>query len=413
MRTLTLVLHGTFAAKESWWRLGGSGQPSFADRLENALTARGLQGTVWKPALDAGLTYDTFAWSGRNLHRERVAGATRIASALRDLASRTAATPGDPITLNLIAHSHGGNVALEVLSRLPESVRVGRVVFLGTPLIYSRPVFRVARFLVIVGLLTMTALGVVAALLVLLFTDQASFYEKLTYLGYVLAYVIAVGWLAWLFAAGVDLLARMFRWPRRSAHGSHAYGPKAGTLRSVLGRRPVVLFTSHHDEADLMLQLSVAPRRAYEEWVRGWGMFRRLLEFVFLRPFVIGVVFKITEVALERGALGFSLWKVLWNDYEMENLERRRAYPEELFERHDVTPFLAAALRAEEKHAPNLMPEGLDAGLHGVERHTHNFRRTLAEVFANIREQIRLRHSAYYKADEIVKRLAETFAPAP
>lgn len=411
MRTVTLVLHGTFAANETWWRLGDGEPPTFADRLESALSARGLPGTVWKPALEAGLTYESFSWSGRNLHRERVAGGARIAGALRDLASREGATAADPLTVNLVAHSHGGNVALEALARLPASVRVGGIAFLGTPLIRSRPTFRVARLFVIAGLMALSAIAVVGLLVFLLFSDDKSAPALLAWLGGALVYVTAAGWLARLVAGGLDLGARAFWWPLRAARGSQAYGPKAKALDGILDGRPVVLFTSHQDEADVLLQLSVAPTRVYLESVRRWGRFRRLAEFVFLRPFVLGVASKVVEVLLERGALGFTFWKLLWNDYEMEDLDRRRAYPRELFERHDVTPVLAATLRAEAEHEMRLLPDPAQ-NLQGMERHAHNFRQTLEEVLRNLREQVRLRHSAYYKSDEIVERVAETFSPA-
>ena len=36
-----------------------------------ALARRGLAGSVWKPALDAGWSYDAFGWTGHNRHDDR------------------------------------------------------------------------------------------------------------------------------------------------------------------------------------------------------------------------------------------------------------------------------------------------------------------------------------------------------
>ena len=134
-RAVTLVVHGTYAAQAKWWRLGTNGEATFADRLEDELSRRGLSGTVWKPALAEGLDYSSFAWSGRNRHRHRIRGASGLSSSLNELAQRVAATPSEPLTVNFVAHSHGGNVVLEALRHLRPNVRVGRIALLGTPLV--------------------------------------------------------------------------------------------------------------------------------------------------------------------------------------------------------------------------------------------------------------------------------------
>lgn len=60
-KTVTLVIHGTFANQSKWWRLGNERHLTFADRLENELSRKGLVDTVWKPALEAGFDYSSFS----------------------------------------------------------------------------------------------------------------------------------------------------------------------------------------------------------------------------------------------------------------------------------------------------------------------------------------------------------------
>ena len=124
-KTVTLVIHGTFAGQATWWRLGGEGHATFADRLEGQLSRRGLSGTVWKPALVEDLDYPSFSWSGLNRHRERMRGARRLCSSLNELAQRVRATASAPLTVNVVAHSHGGNVVLEAIRVEPYRQRPG------------------------------------------------------------------------------------------------------------------------------------------------------------------------------------------------------------------------------------------------------------------------------------------------
>jgi pimeloyl-ACP methyl ester carboxylesterase len=119
---LTLVVHGAYSALDHWWRPAGAGAPpTFADRLEASLAARGMAGTVWTPALAAGFDTASFSWSGANSHSARKAGAKKLVTALQALATRTGASREDPLEVFIVGHSHGGNVALEMLRKLPDS----------------------------------------------------------------------------------------------------------------------------------------------------------------------------------------------------------------------------------------------------------------------------------------------------
>ena len=142
-QVLTLVIHSTFARDERWWRLGGGDQPTFADLLEEKLAAHGLTGTVWKPALEHGFTHQDFSWSGRNKHSDRVKAARELCRKLGELAQKMGTTAENPLTVNLVAHSHGGNDVLEMLRHIPRGVQVGNVITLGTQIIchVSRRIF--------------------------------------------------------------------------------------------------------------------------------------------------------------------------------------------------------------------------------------------------------------------------------
>lgn len=79
-----------------------------------------------------------FEWSGANTHRARISAAGRLADLLRQLRREHAAA-----MIVLIAHSHGGNVALYAMRQLGTAGAVPRhpvdgLVCLGTPFLRAR-----------------------------------------------------------------------------------------------------------------------------------------------------------------------------------------------------------------------------------------------------------------------------------
>jgi len=103
-RTVILV-HGTFAAPKpgvtQWYEGDPARTDSFAGRVEATLrAAHDSRTTVWRH----------FTWSGKNEHQER----EKAAAALCDEITRVRADSPDE-EVCLIAHSHGGNVALKAL----------------------------------------------------------------------------------------------------------------------------------------------------------------------------------------------------------------------------------------------------------------------------------------------------------
>lgn len=105
---LLLVIHGTFAAGQSWWRW-----PSPFTQHLDALTG----GAVYKGA-------DAFAWSGGNSDADRETAAS-------DLVVWVQTHPANDLTI--VAHSHGGNVAM-LATRLATAVAISRLILLGTPI---------------------------------------------------------------------------------------------------------------------------------------------------------------------------------------------------------------------------------------------------------------------------------------
>jgi hypothetical protein len=397
--------------------LGEAGEETFADRLQAALASRGLAGTVWRPALDAGFDYEAFAWSGENHHRARMAGAKRLAAALDGLAGALEATPEEPLRVNLVSHSHGGNVVLEALGRLSDRVRPNRVVLLGTPLIARRGALRLVRLLLGLVLLGLVASLFLVAALGFAGLPVAGGYHPAALLGIVLLLAVSYGWVFMLVGNLVDAVWRAVDYLARVTIGRGAgqvYGPPPARLAALLDGEPVVLLTSHHDEADLVLQLGSAPRRLYREWVEGaWGLPGRLFERVVLRPFVDGVVLKLLAVALERFVLGFSWPAVLFGDYEMADLDRGKAYPKSVLVRLDVTEDLVPVLRNKQasQRAWTALPVVEETPeLSGPGRRSETLRETLREVLRGLKAQIRLRHSAYYESDAVLERLADVLS---
>lgn len=415
-RRVTLVIHGTFAAGEQWWRLGEGGAITFADRLEAALAARGVVGTVWRPALEHDLGYAEFSWSGRNRHAERRRGGRSMAEALSVLAARSGATPAHPLRVDIVAHSHGGNVVLEALRWLPANVAPGVVVLLGTPLIARRPALRLVRLLLAVGLAAVLGALVLAVVLAAFGMPVADGVGLSELVGLSVVGAVSYGWLfvgaGWLMDQLWGLVGRAAMAMSGRAAGQ-AYGPPPRRVGRLVGR--ITLVSSHDDEADLVLKLGAAPGRLYHDWVI--DRFRRVgrvLEVVFLRPFVVGIVLPAASVMLERYVLGFPWWLLMMFDHEMADLDAGRAYPPWLLRRVDVTRHLLPLLTLRPDAGRAARPlEPPRSGLSGADRRAMGLRHTLVSVGRDLAQQVRLRHSMYYESDEVVRLAAEAIAQVP
>jgi hypothetical protein len=413
---VTLIVHGTFARDETWWRLDPAGN-SFASKLDAALGRRGLQRTVWTPALDAGLDYAAFSWTGNNRHGDRRHGGRTLAAGLTRLATTLKATREAPLEVNLVAHSHGGNVVLEALRRLPPTVRARRVILLGTPLISARPVLRPLNiaFAVILGVLVAASvLGLFGKLLLPRATTEFTFLELL---GAVVIVVAGYGWVFVGITAGVHWLLRQARafvgW-LTGQNAGQVYGPHPRALAKTVANGHITLFTTHDDEADLLLQLGAAPHTLYAAYVgERLRPITQVFEQILVRPLAWILVLDLLEALLERYVLGFRWLGILFVDYQMADLENGRAYPTSVVQRVDVSDQLMPQIQAAVAEAalPDRAPPVEPIAEKGEEeRRRRTILERLDEVAKNLKAQIRLRHSVYYQNQEVIERVAETLA---
>ncbi len=438
--TLTLVIHGTYAADESWWRLADdeNGGDTFADRLEAALQARGLQHTVWKPALSHGFGYDAFSWSGINRDRDRRAGARKLATALEDLAGRLHASEQRPLRVNLVAHSHGGNVALEAVRHFSSRIRLGRIVMMGTPLITRRPCMRIGRLMLanLMAMLLVSWTFLIPGVLVVcgprltvggrvLCGDLAGselLWVTALWVPMMLGYGLLFSFTAWL----VDLIWRVvwllctFGWAPRPA-----YGPRTSDLVHACGGLPMVLISCDDDEAALLLQLGAAPRDLYLQHVKSrFGAVARAAEYVAVRPIIVGLLLRASETVLERLVLGFGWLRVLFFDYEMADLSGDKAYPENALHCIDMSGQLSLPTSAQEAHADARaaatrheslvsLPVGQSSkALPFLNKHTARLLENLRSVREHLVSQVKLRHSLYYESSAVIERIAEEIVRA-
>lgn len=103
---MVVVVHGTFASQAGWWRW-----PSPFTRYLDGVTGGG----VYK-------AHDFFMWSGGWRDADRRAGAAALETWVQ-----THPAPD----LTIVAHSHGGNVAMLATRR---GVTINRLILLGTPI---------------------------------------------------------------------------------------------------------------------------------------------------------------------------------------------------------------------------------------------------------------------------------------
>ena len=397
---VTIIVHGTFAAQAAWWRLG-SGE-TFADRLEQALSAQGMAGTVWDPILRAGLSYDDFSWSGENTHRARIAGGRKLARALDDLAGRLSATATSPLYVNLVAHSHGGNVALEALRHVGRTVRVRRLACLGTPLISFRPALRLVRPISVSFLTLFVVMFAFLPFMVVptlfrysqgmaLSSDESS--QLLAAIFWPL--LIAMwGWMLLGMNKLMDLIWSVLCWGWLLVVGQtkgQAYGPSPQKVASRLAKNRVLVLTSHFDEADLFLELSAAPAHLYKEFAQkkysGW---QALVERVIFRPALIGLLLHPAELVLERFVLGIGWLRLFFFDYDATSVLERGPYPPTVFQEVDLTK----ELQLERKLIEDISSPAINLSPVADE---NSLGRRLYAVGQALAEQVRLRHAMYYQ----------------
>ena len=115
-RFLVSLVHGTWAPRAPW-TLPGS---TLREKLKADLRDLGAE--------DVEFADPPFQWTGRNVHEDRRAASVLLQKRLED----QLATQNPPIQV-IIAHSHGGNIALKALGLSPAVCRNTLLVTLATP----------------------------------------------------------------------------------------------------------------------------------------------------------------------------------------------------------------------------------------------------------------------------------------
>jgi pimeloyl-ACP methyl ester carboxylesterase len=110
-QTKVLTIHGTFAPGAAWTR---AGQSQLHESIKETIRKRNL---VW----------DSFEWSGSNNHSHRKAAALELTKLI--VSDRS-----DQKKFFVIAHSHGGNIAMMAAAVSPElQERILGIICIGTP----------------------------------------------------------------------------------------------------------------------------------------------------------------------------------------------------------------------------------------------------------------------------------------
>src|SRR5688572_21240503 len=110
---VVVLVHGTYARRSR--------------RFESSVLVGALTDT-FGTAVDVA----SFNWSGRNRFKDRKRGANELAEYLQALADRY---PG--ARLFVVAHSHGGNVALHAIRLVDADARVDGLVCIATPFLHA------------------------------------------------------------------------------------------------------------------------------------------------------------------------------------------------------------------------------------------------------------------------------------
>ena len=115
--TVVTLVHGTFARGALWTKDG-------------SVLRREIAAAVCEH--DCDVSFDNFEWSGRNTHRARVRAGHELAAHITRLRE---AMPR--CRHFIVAHSHGGNVALLAHKHLPMFLHALGIATLGTPFIHA------------------------------------------------------------------------------------------------------------------------------------------------------------------------------------------------------------------------------------------------------------------------------------
>jgi hypothetical protein len=111
---IVFLIHGTFSSNAKWI----DHESIFAKQIQERIP---------------GISVRPFRWSGKNSHAERLLAADELAKEIKKAAI------SNKSYVHLIAHSHGGNVALLATRDEDVNAAVASISFMGTPFFSVRP----------------------------------------------------------------------------------------------------------------------------------------------------------------------------------------------------------------------------------------------------------------------------------
>lgn len=116
MTRVAYLIHGTYATNAPWTGPGATFYEALQAKFGNDLAIR------------------TFSWDGKNAFSSRHEAIHRLSNELD-----TVAAEKEFRDIYLVAHSHGGNIALHATSQMQHGERITALVSLGTPYLRVAP----------------------------------------------------------------------------------------------------------------------------------------------------------------------------------------------------------------------------------------------------------------------------------
>jgi hypothetical protein len=118
-----ILVHGTYG--HGFWR------SLFWGFLPSNRRPKDSNWPIRKTLEESGTRVHSFTWSGQNSHRCRIKAGKELADFIVELGKNQS----HPISISIVGHSHGGNVALYALKH-PGTEKVDSIVCLATPFLH-------------------------------------------------------------------------------------------------------------------------------------------------------------------------------------------------------------------------------------------------------------------------------------
>lgn len=236
------------------------------------------------------VVFGTFEWSGRNTHKARVKAGYELAAHIRDLRKSC-----PKCQHFIIAHSHGGNVALLAHKHLRTQLHAAGIATLGTPFIYAtvrdyltgatNATLRVDREEGFV----LSMIGWMAGLVIGILTAFGTYSQTESWGTWGAVLAIAVGWMVWSLGGSWITKAIAFATFPVSARRAAMRLGKALEL-TPMPHTAVLRFVYPGDEAGWLLgalqQTSALPNKAVD-WFKEVGV--PFAAVAFFIVFMVGI----------------------------------------------------------------------------------------------------------------------------